>query len=47
MGALLSDVPCISGATIMGDGKVALILDTGHIIEETFSKRMKAHSATQ
>ena len=27
-------VPGISGATIMGDGKVALILDMAHIVKQ-------------
>ncbi len=34
LGKTLKDTPCISGATIMGDGRVALILDAGQIIEE-------------
>ncbi|MBI5179595.1 MAG: Hpt domain-containing protein [Nitrospinae bacterium] len=34
LGALLREAPGISGATIMGNGKVALILDAGQIIEE-------------
>jgi len=28
-------VPCISGATIMGDGTVALILDVAGIVSES------------
>jgi len=28
-------VPCISGATIMGDGHVALILDVGELVRST------------
>ncbi len=34
LGEMLKDAPGISGATIMGDGRVALILDAGQIIEE-------------
>ncbi len=34
LGEMLKDAPGISGATIMGDGRVALILDVGQIIEE-------------
>jgi len=34
LGSILKDTPGISGATIMGDGQVALILDAGQIIEE-------------
>lgn len=42
MGTMLRDVPGISGATIMGDGKVALILDTGHLIEESLKRENRA-----
>lgn len=34
LGEMLKDAPGISGATIMGDGRVALILDAGQIIED-------------
>ncbi len=34
LGELSASVPCISGATILGDGTVALILDPGKLIME-------------
>ncbi|MDQ2800867.1 MAG: chemotaxis protein CheA, partial [Armatimonadota bacterium] len=33
VGALLGEVPGLSGATILGDGRVALIVDTGKAVE--------------
>jgi two-component system chemotaxis sensor kinase CheA len=43
LGSLLRDAPCISGATIMGDGRVSLIIDAGQIIEEAAKQdRLKA-----
>jgi two-component system chemotaxis sensor kinase CheA len=44
MGPLLKDVPCISGATIMGDGRVALILDAGQVIEESLKADRRVKS---
>jgi two-component system chemotaxis sensor kinase CheA len=35
LGGYLGRIPCISGATILGDGKVALIIDVRGLIQET------------
>jgi two-component system chemotaxis sensor kinase CheA len=35
LGEYLGRIPCISGATILGDGKVALIIDVRGLIHET------------
>jgi chemotaxis protein histidine kinase CheA len=34
MGQLLNNIECISGATILGDGNVALILDVYKLIQQ-------------
>jgi len=34
LGEYIGEVECISGATILGDGKIALILDSGGIVEK-------------
>lgn len=33
----------ISGATILGDGKIALVLDTNHVIEQFLNKKVFQH----
>ncbi|MBI5638744.1 MAG: Hpt domain-containing protein [Nitrospinae bacterium] len=45
LGEMLKDAPGISGATIMGDGRVALILDVGQIIEDA-GRRQRQQPAT-
>ncbi len=45
LGEILKDAPGISGATIMGDGRVALILDAGQIIDEA-GKRQRQQLPT-
>ncbi len=35
LGSFLGKVPCISGATILGDGQVALIVDVRSLVKET------------
>lgn len=45
LGEMLKDAPGISGATIMGDGRVALILDAGQIIEESGRRQRQQQPA--
>lgn len=40
VGALLGEVPGLSGATILGDGRVALIVDTGKAVERIGTQRL-------
>jgi two-component system chemotaxis sensor kinase CheA len=42
-----ADVETFSGATILGDGTVALILDVGHLVSfgQTFENRLRAENA--
>ena len=42
VGALLGDVPGLSGATILGDGRVALIVDIGKAVERIAAVRIGA-----
>lgn len=44
---LLGDVPGISGATIMGNGKVCLILDIGEIVDEALKRGRIGRTAPQ
>jgi len=41
---LHSDIDMFSGATILGDGTVAMILDVPHLVEfgQTFEQHLKA-----
>ena len=38
LGNEMNATPCVSGGTILGDGKVALILDTGAIVSREFQE---------
>lgn len=49
LGRYLGQIPCISGATILGDGKVALIIDVRGLIQEltqSVSIEEAAHAAS-
>ncbi|MCU6710630.1 chemotaxis protein CheW [Paenibacillus sp. J5C_2022] len=46
LGGYIGDVPYISGATILGDGNVALILDVGAIVKEEGSSYVSQHVET-
>ncbi len=38
LGAMFKDVPGVSGSSILGDGRVALILDVGGLLRETLRR---------
>ncbi|WP_308418217.1 chemotaxis protein CheA [Andreprevotia lacus] len=44
LGSLFSGIKSISGSTILGDGRVALILDVPHLVQQTAQQQ---HSLTQ
>lgn len=47
LGNYLGEVPGLAGATILGNGRVALILDIGKLFESGFLKQTSAHALEQ
>jgi len=44
LGKMFSDVKCISGSTMLGSGKVALILDIPALLEQTVQASFEVHN---
>jgi two-component system chemotaxis sensor kinase CheA len=45
LGNFVGDVKCVSGATLLGNGRIALILDVNTVVQTASEERVEAHAA--